>query len=93
MKALRSFKHLSAPVPNGLRPSHLLEALEIPTLETKKAYKEALLQWILLSARGNLHAWRTRTPTRSCEPDDENSHISGDPFREGIRVMGRLESS
>ena len=39
MKALRSFKPLSAPGPSGLRPSHLLEAFDVPTLEPKHSKK------------------------------------------------------
>ena len=57
LKALRSFKPLSAPGPSGLRPSHLLEALDVPTLGPKNSFKEALRQWILLCARGELPTW------------------------------------
>ena len=57
LKALRSFKPLSAPGPSGLRASHLSEAFDVHTLEPKRALKEALLQWTLLTARGELPQW------------------------------------
>ena len=60
VRALKSFKPMSAPGPSGLRMNHLREALDTSSSD-RNAWLETLKDWLSTSASGLLPAW--------CAPD------------------------
>jgi hypothetical protein len=60
LRALKSFKPLTAPGPTGLRMNHIREALDA-SLTDRNVWLAALQDWVTTSASGQLPCW--------CAPD------------------------